>query len=92
MQIFAEINQNLAMAATTPAQAAAANAALVPLIASLRADGHAIVLVEHVMDAIRALCDRCVVMNAGGKIAEGTPQAVLAEREVIAAYLGEPDA
>jgi type VI secretion system protein ImpL len=36
LQIFAEINQNLAMAATTPAQAAAANAALVPLIASLR--------------------------------------------------------
>jgi type VI secretion system protein ImpL len=36
LQIFAEINQNLAMAATTPSQAAAANAALVPLIASLR--------------------------------------------------------
>lgn len=36
LQIFAEINQNLAMAATTPAQSAAANAALVPLIASLR--------------------------------------------------------
>lgn len=38
LQIFAEINQNLAIAATTPAQSAAANAALVPLIASLRAN------------------------------------------------------
>lgn len=38
LQIFGEINQNLAIAATTPAQSAAANAALVPLIASLRAN------------------------------------------------------
>jgi branched-chain amino acid transport system ATP-binding protein len=45
-----------------------------------------------VMDAIRSLCDRCVVMNAGRIIAEGPPAAVLADREVIRAYLGEPDA
>ena len=32
-----------------------------------------IILVEHVMDAIRSLCDRCIVMNAGRKIAEGPP-------------------
>ncbi|MFA6967323.1 type VI secretion system membrane subunit TssM [Bosea sp. (in: a-proteobacteria)] len=38
LQILAEINQNLAIAATNPAQSAAANAALVPLIASLRAN------------------------------------------------------
>jgi ABC-type branched-subunit amino acid transport system ATPase component len=40
------------------------------------------------MDAIRSLCDRCVVMNAGRKIADGPPAAVLAEPEVVAAYLG----
>jgi len=44
------------------------------------------------MDAIRSLCDRCVVMNSGGKIAEGTPRDVLADREVIRAYLGDADA
>jgi branched-chain amino acid transport system ATP-binding protein len=44
------------------------------------------------MDAIRSLCDRCVVMNAGRIIVEGPPAAVLADREVIRAYLGEPDA
>ena len=44
------------------------------------------------MDAIRSLCDRCIVMNAGIKIAEGPPAAVLADREVLRAYLGEDDA
>ena len=41
------------------------------------------------MDAIRSLCDRCVVMNSGRKIAEGAPEEVLADREVVRAYLGD---
>ena len=61
----------------------------IELIRSLRADGRTVILVEHVMDAIRSLCDRCVVMNSGSKIAEGTPSEALAEPEVIRAYLGE---
>ena len=60
----------------------------IDLVQSLRQDGLTIVLVEHVMDAIRSLCDRCVVMNAGRKIADGPPAAVLADEAVIAAYLG----
>ncbi len=64
----------------------------IALIRSLRAEGRSILMVEHVMDAIRSLCDRCVVMAAGSRIAEGTPAAVLAEREVIRAYLGDEDA
>ncbi|WP_316237921.1 branched-chain amino acid ABC transporter ATP-binding protein/permease [Bradyrhizobium sp. SZCCHNR1015] len=62
------------------------------LIASLRDRGITIVMVEHVMDAIRALCGRCVVMSAGVVIARGTPGEVLADPTVITAYLGEPDA
>lgn len=64
----------------------------IALVRSLRGEGMTILLVEHVMDAIRSLCDRCVVMNAGRKIAEGAPDAVLAEAEVIRAYLGDDDA
>ncbi len=61
----------------------------ISLIRDLRAEGRAIIIVEHVMDAIRSLCDRCVVMNGGQKIAEGTPGTVLADRAVISAYLGD---
>ena len=59
---------------------------------SLAARGMAVILVEHVMTAVRALCDRVMVMNAGVKIAEGPPGEVLRNAEVIRAYLGDDDA
>ena len=64
----------------------------IALIRSLRDEGRPVILVEHVMDAIRSLCDRCVVMSSGARIAEGTPAEVLSDREVIRAYLGDDDA
>jgi branched-chain amino acid transport system ATP-binding protein len=64
----------------------------IALIESLHAEGRTVVMVEHVMDAIRSLCDRCVVMNAGAKLAEGTPGEVLSDHEVIRAYLGDDHA
>ncbi len=62
------------------------------LIDELRSEGRTIIMVEHVMDAIRSLCDRCVVMNGGRKIAEGDVEQTLSDPEVVRAYLGDDDA
>lgn len=64
----------------------------IDLIHDLRREGRTVILVEHVMDAIRSLCDRCVVMSSGARIAEGPPDVVLSDPEVIRAYLGDDDA
>jgi branched-chain amino acid transport system ATP-binding protein len=64
----------------------------ITLIRQIQREGVTVVMVEHVMQAIRALCDRVVVMNAGERIAEGAPEAVLADPQVVRAYLGDDDA
>jgi branched-chain amino acid transport system permease protein len=64
----------------------------IALIAKLRDRGITIIMVEHVMDAIRALCGHCIVMNAGSVIARGVPDEVLSDPTVVTAYLGGADA
>ena len=70
------------------------SAQIVRLIGELRTRGFAIVLVEHNMRVVMRISDRVIVLNHGEKIAEGSPEAVRADRNVIEAYLGvqQPDA
>lgn len=64
----------------------------IQLIASLNRQKRTIIMVEHVMDAIRSLCARCVVLSSGRKIKEGEVDDVLADPQVVEAYLGDDDA
>mgnify|MGYP003513805706 FL=1 len=61
---------------------------MLELLGELRA-GHAILLVEHDMDAVFRIADRITVMVNGMVIASDTPQAVRSSPAVQAAYLGE---
>jgi branched-chain amino acid transport system ATP-binding protein len=58
------------------------------LLAALK-PGHAILLVEHDMDAVFRVADRITVMVDGTVLASGAPEAVRANRDVQNAYLGE---
>jgi branched-chain amino acid transport system permease protein len=61
---------------------------LAALLRELRDGGMSVLLVEHDMGFVMNLADRVVVLDFGTKIAEGTPQAIKTNPEVIKAYLG----
>ena len=58
------------------------------LIHQIRSGGTTILLVEHVMQAIMAICDRIIVLHHGVKLAEGLPQEIAKNQKVIEVYLG----
>ena len=64
---------------------------MIAIIRGIRERGIAILMIEHLMQAIMSLSDRIVVLNTGQKLAEGTPQQVANDKAVIEAYLGDPE-
>ena len=63
---------------------------MLTLLAKLKTS-HAILLVEHDMDAVFRIADRITVMVNGTVIASGDPAAIRVNPEVRTAYLGEED-
>ncbi len=62
---------------------------LIRLLKEINRQGITILLIEHVMRGVMALSQRVIVLNYGEKIAEGVPEEVVKNRQVIDAYLGE---
>jgi branched-chain amino acid transport system ATP-binding protein len=61
------------------------------LIRKIREWGVTVLLVEHDMSLVMEICDAIVVLDHGGKIAEGTPKAIQVNPEVVRIYLGEEE-
>ena len=53
--------------------------------------GMTVMLVEHDMRTVMNLCDKITVIDFGEKLAEGLPQEIRANKDVIEAYLGAED-
>lgn len=61
----------------------------IKLVESVKGLGINLVIIEHIISAIIALCDKVVALNAGEKICEGAPMEVLEDKNLIDAYLGD---
>ena len=61
---------------------------VVDLVNDLREKGLTVLIVEHHIKTVMDICQRVIVLNFGKKIAEGSPEEVRRNEDVIAAYLG----
>jgi branched-chain amino acid transport system ATP-binding protein len=66
-------------------------ALMIELVRKIRDSGVSVLMIEHLMQAIMSLSDRIVVLNLGRKLAEGPPDEVVHNSDVVECYLGFPD-
>lgn len=64
---------------------------MVEIVKKIRDRGITIIMIEHVMKAVMNVSDRMVVLDYGQQIAEGTPEEIANNPQVIEAYLGDPE-
>ncbi|HET7400463.1 MAG TPA: ABC transporter ATP-binding protein [Usitatibacter sp.] len=62
---------------------------ILALLMGMKERGVAVIMIEHVMRAVMKFSERIAVLVAGRKIADGDPQSVVAQPEVVSAYLGQ---
>jgi branched-chain amino acid transport system ATP-binding protein len=63
-------------------------ATMVPLIERLHIEGLTVIMIEHRLRELFRVANRIIVLNFGEKLSEGTPEEVMANEEVKAAYFG----
>ena len=69
----------------------AETAHLMDVVRKIRSLGVTVVLIEHDMKLVMNICDNITVLNFGMKIAEGTPNEIKHDKDVIEAYLGREE-
>jgi branched-chain amino acid transport system ATP-binding protein len=62
---------------------------ILSVLRGLNDQGITIIMIEHILRAVMSFSDRLVVLDAGLKIAEGEPAAIISNKDVEKAYLGE---
>jgi len=62
---------------------------MINLIRNLKEQGKTILFIEHDMNSVMGVAEKVVVLNYGKKIAEGKPEEVINNKEVLSAYLGK---
>jgi len=73
----------------TAGMSAEETAMAVAIIARIKENGTAVLLIEHNMKVAMNICDRFIAIEGGSKLAEGSPESIAANQRVIEAYLGK---